>query len=111
MLSCFTRDFQAILDKDEISQDVVFIHEKTEYPLKAVFQSQEFNEKQSEGRVMLDSVTCFAFLPDEPKIYDIIKTDDMEYKIINWEKQVSRYKLILEKEKRSTNAHTQGRYR
>ncbi len=111
MLKAFSRDFQTILNKDEISQDVVFVHEETEYPLKAVFQSQEFNEKVSEGRVMLDSVTCFAFLPYEPKIYDIIKTDDKEYKIKDWEKQVSRYKLTLEKGKRSTNAHSSGRYR
>lgn len=111
MLASFSRDFETILQKDEISQDVVYIHKGVEYPLKAVIMGQDINKTTNEGRLMLDDLIAYINLPNEPELYDTIKTDGVEYKVKSWEKQVSRYRLVVEVNKRSTNSHSMGRYR
>lgn len=113
MLACFSKDFETILNANEISQDVVYkrYENNEEHKLKAVIVRREFETTQDEGRLALDAQIAYIATPFVPKYLDTLSVNDITYSVKSYEVQVSRYKLVLEANKRTTNAHTMGRYR
>lgn len=108
----FIQDFNHIL-KDDLGSDVEYksyITGKTK-TIRAVIDLRKFDEKENEGRVVVDEGVAYCNLEIDPVVYDVLIVEGVEYKVMGFSKRQTQYKLLLKANATPTGSHTSGRFR
>lgn len=102
-----------VSNTDELARDVIYerYSDGSQTTPTAILDNREFNDTANEGRLSLDTSVCFIQLEFEPEKYDKVIVDATTYKVDQWNKSPSGYKLLLVANEALTRKHTTGRFR
>jgi len=98
---------------DEMAQDALYTRysDDSTFDVKVILDNEKYSSKINESRNMIDSASAIVTLDFTPSIYDTLLIDNEEYKVDDYQKQLSTYVLLVSKNKVPTGHHTQSRFR
>ncbi|EAJ1232634.1 hypothetical protein YY92_08180 [Campylobacter fetus] len=108
------QDMKKILANDnELAVVIKYIKEEDneELELNALLDLREFDSTDGNSRIMLDNAVCFLDIEFEPSIYDKVIYDNTLYRVANFVKTPTYYKLSLVADRTTTGVHMSGRLR